>query len=163
MQPILFHLGPIPIRSYGFMVFIGFVIALFYTREMVRRRIAAAQLPDAERPTPNAQRQITPDDVSSMALIALWVGILGARVLFVIMDWGEYSQHPENIIKIWQGGMTAYVAIIFGILYMGFYCWRNKLNFLEFADLAAPGIAFVYAIGRIGCFLNGCCSAAPTW
>src|SRR5258706_6980844 len=154
MQPILFHLGPIPIRSYGFMVFVGFVIALFYTREMARRRLVAAQLPDA-------QRQITPDDVSSMSLIALWVGILGARVLFVIMDWGEYSQHPENIIKIWQGGMTAYGAIIFGILYMRFYCWRNKLNFLEFADIAAPGIAFVYAIWRIGCFLNGCCYGAP--
>src|ERR1041385_8553237 len=98
MRPILFNLGPIPIRSYGFMVFVGFVIALFYTRAMAKRRLQM-------EPRTGSGRPITPDDVSSMALVALWVGILGARALFVLMDWAEYSRHPENIVKIWQGGM----------------------------------------------------------
>jgi phosphatidylglycerol:prolipoprotein diacylglycerol transferase len=158
MRPILFYLGPVPIRSYGFMVFVGFVLALFYTRAMVSRRLAQ----DAQSPKPKTQNPVTPDHITSMALIALWVGIIGARILFVIMDWDEYSNRPGDIVKIWQGGMTAYGAIIFGLIYMRCYCWRNNLNFMEVADIVAPGIALVYGIGRIGCFLNGCCYGAPS-
>src|SRR5947209_15304489 len=101
MLPVLFHIGPIPIRSYGFMVFVGFVIALWFTR----RAAALRQGPDSKIASPEindrargrgrrrgrsrdfAFRAPTPDDVSNVALIGLWVGIIGARLLFVVMDW----------------------------------------------------------------------------
>ncbi len=154
MRPILFHIGPLPIRSYGFMVFVGFITALFVVRERLRRR--------NEGRDPNEPGLITPDHVMSMSLVGLWVGVLGARVLFVLTDWNAYAKHPLDALKIYQGGMTAYGAILFGLLYMAWYCRRHGLSVLEMADIAAPWIAFIYAVGRIGCFLNGCCYGAPT-
>ncbi len=143
------------------MVFVGFVIALYFTRAAAKRlQEARSRRQEAER-KPQHPGGITPDDVSSVSLVGLWVGIIGARALFVVIDWRDYRSHPADIVKVWQGGMTAYGAIIFGLLYMAFYCRRKGLSFLEMADLSAPAIAFVYAIGRIGCFLNGCCYGAP--
>ncbi len=171
MRPILFHIGSVPIRSYGFMVFVGFVIALWFTRRAAAIRFSGAEGETRRRGDDEKGRErrkkvrgtrpIVPDDVSNVALIGLWVGILGARLLFVAMDWKEYRNNPGDILKVWQGGMTAYGAIIFGLLYMAWYCRRQNISFLQMADLSAPAIAFVYAIGRIGCFLNGCCYGAP--
>ncbi len=154
MRPILFYIGPVPIRSYGFMVFVGFITALYIVRAQVRRR--------NEGHDPGEPGLITPDHIMSMSLIGLWVGVLGARALFVLTDWKDYAAHPIDALKIYQGGMTAYGAIIFGLLYMAWYCRRHGLSVVEMADIAAPWIAFIYAVGRIGCFLNGCCYGAPT-
>src|SRR5437588_6916093 len=134
MRPVLFNIGPIPIRSYGFMVFVGFVIALWFTRRAAERRMAGRS--DKEKGV------ITPDDVMNLGLVGLWVGIIGARILFVITDWKDFKDHLGDIPKIYQGGMTAYGAVIFGLIYLRWYCRRRKLSFLEFAGLIVPAMAF---------------------
>ena len=100
---------------------------------------------------------ITPDHVFDFCLTALFVCIIGARILYISLDWNEFQGRWGDVFKIWTGGITIVGAIIVAPIYLWWYCRRHKLPFLPFADLCAPGFALGNAIGRIGCLLNGCC------
>src|SRR5262245_6065890 len=166
MHPTLFHIGSIPIRSFGLMVLLGFVLALFYAMSTARRKLAVFQsqssfLTNAPRKSANSAapsaHPITPDHVFDMSLAALFVSIAGARILYVLLDLNEFRGNWWEVFQVWTGGISVHGAIVSGSLYLWWYCWRHKLDFLEFADICAPAFALGYSIGRIGCFLNGCC------
>ena len=74
--------------------------------------------------------------------------------------------HPPRdclaALKFWQGGLTFYGALLFAIPGAIWYCRRRRLDFLQVADLSAPYLLVAQGIGRIGCFLEGCCYGAPT-
>ncbi len=149
MLPILFHIGSIPVHSFGVMVLIGFGLGLWYATAAARRLMAGHK--------PDEPGVITPDHVFDMAMAALFVCIVGARILYVLLDLNEFRGHWVEVFKVWTGGISVHGAIISGILFLWWYCHRHKLDYLKFADLCAPAFALGYAIGRIGCFLNGCC------
>lgn len=149
MHPVLFHIGPIPIRSYGVLVLVGFLLGLWYVMRAARRRMASLK--------PSDPGVITPDHVFDASLVGLFMGILGTRVLYVALNWPQFRDNPLDIFKIWTGGLTFLGAPLFGFGYLYYYCRRHHLPFLAFADLCAPGFALASAFGRIGCFLNGCC------
>ena len=149
MRPTLIEIAGVPIRSFGLMVLLGFSAGLAYAMAVVRRRMKGRK--------PDEPGLITPDHVFDMALVALFVSIAGARLLYVLLSPGEFRRNPLEIFKVWSGGISVHGAIVAGILYLWWYCRRHKLSFLEFADLGGPGFALGYAIGRIGCYLNGCC------
>lgn len=65
-------------------------------------------------------------------------------------------------LKFWQGGLTFYGALLFAIPGALWYCRRKRLDFLAVGDLVAPGVLVGQAIGRVGCFLEGCCYGAAT-
>jgi phosphatidylglycerol:prolipoprotein diacylglycerol transferase len=149
MRPTLIEIAGFPIRSFGLMVLLGFSLALWYASVVARRRMKGRKLDE-----PGV---ITPDHVFDMSLVGLFVSIAGARILYVLLIPGEFRQNPWDVFKVWSGGISVHGAILAGILYLWWYCRRHKLNFREFADLGAPAFALGYAVGRIGCFLNGCC------
>ncbi len=149
MRPTLFNIGPIPIRSFGIMVLAGFLLGLWYAMGAARRRMAGRK--------PDDPGAITPDHVFDMALMALFVCIIGARILYVLLDLSEFRERPWDVVKIWTGGISIHGAIVSGLLFLWWYSRRHKLPYLAFADIVAPTFALGYAIGRIGCFLNGCC------
>jgi len=74
--------------------------------------------------------------------------------------------HPPRdclaALKFWQGGLTFYGALLFAIPGALWYCRRKRLDFLAVGDLVAPYLLVGQAIGRVGCFLEGCCYGAPT-
>lgn len=152
MHPILFHVGSFPVRSYGVMVLAGFLLGLWYASAAARRRLKG--LPPGD---PGA---ISPDDVADMALVGLFVAIAGARALYVLLDLDQFRGHWLDVAKVWTGGLSIHGAIVCGTAYVWWYSRRRRLNFLAFADLCAPAFALGYAIGRVGCFLNGCCYGA---
>ncbi len=149
MRPTLFNLGPFPVHSFGVMVLAGFLLALWYTMAAARRRMAGKN--------PKDPGVITPDHVFDFCLTALFVCIVGARALYIALDWNEFQGRWGDIFKIWTGGITIIGAIIVAPMYLWWYCRRHNLPFLAFADICAPGFALGNAIGRIGCLLNGCC------
>src|SRR6185369_3479128 len=110
MRPTLFNIGPIPIRSFGVMVLIGFLLALWYAMGSARRRMAARKADD-----PGA---ITPDSVFDFALMALFVCIIGARVLYVLLDLDEFRGRWLDVVKIWTGGISIHGAIVSGALFL---------------------------------------------
>ncbi len=149
MRPTLIEIAGIPIRSFGLMVLLGFGVAAVYAMGVARRRMKGRK--------PDEPGLITPDHIFDMSLVGLFVSIAGARLLYVLLSPGEFQRNPWDVFKVWSGGISVHGAIVAGCLYLWWYCRKHKLSFYEFADLGAPSFALGYAIGRIGCYLNGCC------
>lgn len=153
MHPILFQIGNIPVRSYGVMIVIGFLIGLWRGMRVCARRWATER--------DDSPRRIHPDTLFDLGFWGLVVGILGARVLYVLLDWHSFAAHPLDALKFWEGGLSLHGGMLFGILYLIFAYRHMKVSPLAAGDLAASSWALAYAIGRIGCFLNGCCYGGP--
>lgn len=94
------------------------------------------------------------DDIIDVALIAVPLAILGARIYYVVFYWDYYGSHPEDILKIWNGGLAIWGGIIGGILGGALYCKWKKKDLITLLDIGLPGIAIGQAIGRWGNFFN---------
>jgi phosphatidylglycerol:prolipoprotein diacylglycerol transferase len=138
MHPILVQLGPLKVYSFGVMVMLGFIAAAWWaTRSGARRGIDSETVMDA-------------------ALYIFIPAMVFARLLYVLLNLGEYHNLAE-VGMVWRGGMAFHGGLLGGVLGGMFFCWRRHISAWEMADVIAPGIALGYAIGRIGCLLNGCC------
>ncbi len=153
MRPTLFTIGKFPVHSYGLLLVIGFLIGLQYARKVCERRM--------QTEPEGSPRRIHPDAVFDLGITGLVFGILGARLLFVMLDWGSFAKHPIDALKLWEGGLSLHGGMIAGILYLIWFCRKRKLSILAVGDICAPAWAIAYAVGRIGCFLNGCCYGSP--
>lgn len=153
MHPILFHIGPVPVRSYGVFIVLGFLVAVRYLLSQLNK----LETEEAAR----GRTRITQDHILDMALMGLALGVVGTRVVFVALHWDMFRDNPLDVFKIWSGGLSFIGGPLFGFAYAWWYCRRRGLSFTRVADLAAPGFALAYTFGRIGCFLNGCCYGRP--
>lgn len=143
MHPILFSLGPLTIYSYGVMLALAFVVGIWFaTRQAKKEKVPANTILD-------------------LSLIALIAGIIGARILFVLRNLNYYLLQPFEIIMFWQGGLIYSGGLILGTLCAILFLKVRRLNIWKVVDICAPSLAIGQAIGRIGCFLNGCCFGKP--
>jgi phosphatidylglycerol:prolipoprotein diacylglycerol transferase len=151
MHPILFRIGHYAVHTYSLMLGIAFVgsLALAY-------RIAKQQ---AGKPG-----AIDPNDVLDIGYWMIIWGVIGARLAFVLtpQDWSEYRVHPVQILQIWNGGISFYGALVGGFIALAVVCRRRGIPIMRFGDVIGPPVMLGYAIGRIGCFFNGCCYGRPT-
>lgn len=93
-----------------------------------------------------------------IALVTMGAGFVGARLMHVFYEEPAfYKEHPLQILALWSGGYVFLGGLGAALLAAAFFCDWRKEPFWLWADLAAPAGALAYAIGRIGCFLNGCC------
>ena len=136
-------------RSYGTLLVIGFLLGMWRIMRVAHRRMTAE--PEG------SPRRIHPDNVFDVGMIGLFCGIAGARFLYVVLDWSEFAAHPIDALKIWTGGLSLHGGMLFGTLWLIYYCARKRISILAMADLGATCFAIAYAFGRIGCLLNGCC------
>ena len=97
----------------------------------------------------------TEDDAYSIALVGIPCGIVGARALFVIERWSDIVDDPVDIIRINEGGIAIYGAVLGGVLGGSIYCWLRKLPVRRMLDGASIGIILGMGIGRIGDLING--------
>ncbi|MBY0398142.1 MAG: prolipoprotein diacylglyceryl transferase, partial [Thermoleophilia bacterium] len=91
--------------------------------------------------------------------LAVWLlggGILGARALYLAMH-PEALQSAADLVRIWQGGIVYYGCLIGGLIGSTIYWVRRPFPWMPMADTVAPALALGSAIGRMGCWLNGCC------
>jgi len=139
MHRILFSRGPVTIYSYGTLVALAFLISTYLTWKKAN------------------SKGINPDKVIDASIYIVISGLLGARIFYVLIYRDYYLSHPADILKIWQGGLVFYGGFIFACLTVLLFLLKQKIPVWKFADLAAPNISLGLAIGRIGCFLNGCC------
>lgn len=97
-------------------------------------------------------------DLSSLILSLVFSGILGARAAYVIEHWDlEFASFPEKIIRVDQGGLMFYGGLILAMAVFFAWCLLKKQKPLAMADLFATVVPLGHAMGRIGCFMNGCC------
>jgi phosphatidylglycerol---prolipoprotein diacylglyceryl transferase len=139
MHPILLKLGPLNVYSYGVMVALGFALATAFVY--------------MRAPTFGIDR----DNVVDLMILMLVSGIVGARLFYILQNIGYYCENPYEIPNLSKGGLVWYGAFITGLGSAAAYIRIKKMDFWESLDLAAPYIALAQAVGRIGCFMNGCC------
>jgi len=103
-------------------------------------------------------REMDTKSALDMSLALLIGSFLGARILHVLFEAPEvYRADPTAVFRIWEGGMVFYGGLAGGLIAAaGLVFWR-KLSWRIWADFYAPIIAANYAVGRLACFLNGCC------
>ncbi len=143
MHRILFQFGSLTLYSYGFFVAMGFLVSTF----LILRESEKAGF--------------SRNDIFDAVIVVLISGLIGARLLFVMINWEYYSQNLSRVLMFYEGGLAfqggAFFAILAGIV----FAWKKKLSFFKGADLIAPYILLGHAVGRIGCFFNGCCYGRP--
>lgn len=144
MHPILFQIGFLTIYSYGLMIAIGIMVGLFLARRQAVRE------------------GINPDKIMDIAFYVLLVALIGSRLLYVLMNFGEYADDPLKILKIWEGGLVFFGGLLPAAAMGIWYAKRHGLPLWQMTDIFAPSIAIGHAFGRIGCFLAGCCYGRPS-
>ena len=139
MHQVLFSIGPFPVRAYGFMMALGMAgaVALAWYLAGKKGRFR--------------------EDILNMSPYVLMAGLAGARLWEVAFSWSYYGQHLAEIPAFWEGGMSVQGSIIGGMLAVIFYTRKYRIPFWELGDIMAPGVLLGQAVGRIGCYLNGCC------
>lgn len=146
MHPILFHAGSFRLPTYGVLVALALVAALFAVVRLGRREGL------------ETNRLI---DFSTWLIV---VGLVGAKVLMVLTDWTFYQQNPRELFS-WatlQAGGVFYGGFVAATLFALWYVRVYQLPFLKVFDVYAPAIALGQSIGRLGCFAAGCDYGKPT-
>lgn len=88
--------------------------------------------------------------------------LIAARMYMVLRHISYFTVNPVEIIYFWRGGLASSGAIIGGLGAVVFFTGRRRLPRTKFFDCCAPSIALTIVLGRIGCFLNGCCYGGRT-
>lgn len=102
------------------------------------------------------------DDILSCALWAIILGMLGAKILYWIVELDAIIADPSYLVHTLTSGFVFYGALIGGVIGVMLHCTRKKQPFFAYCDLFAPSFAIAQAFGRIGCFLAGCCYGSPS-
>ncbi len=105
---------------------------------------------------------LDPDALVSVVLVTLVSSILGARLLYVIEHIDEFRSDWVSVLALWHGGLTLYGGLAAGTIGGLLSAKRFGLPMWNVADALTPSLALGTAIGRVGCFLNGCCYGRPT-
>lgn len=146
MRPELFEIPFIhlTVKSYGLMMVIGFLAAVYVIRRL--------------------SRDITPDPqlITNAALYSLIGGVFGARLFYVLHHFSDFKQEPASVFAIWNGGLELLGGVILAVAIIIFYLIYHKLPIRKYLDILAIGLMLALVFGRIGCFLNGCCFGKPT-
>lgn len=131
-----FEIFGITIKLYGVFIAIGVVIAL-----TLISRLADNSGQDG-------------DSYYDMAVITLLMGIIGARVYYVIFEWDLYKDNIASVLNIREGGLAIYGGIIGGVIAIILYCKRKKYNIAQRLDTVFPGVLVGQILGRFGNFTN---------
>jgi phosphatidylglycerol:prolipoprotein diacylglycerol transferase len=146
MFPELFHIGRFVVPTYGLLVATGVLVGLLIS---VR----------------NSEKQgLNPDTAWNFGILVVLAGIVGAKILYIINDWGTYSANPREIFTLstLQAGGVFSGGLIGAFAAAAWYIRKHHMPALATCDAFAPGLAIGHAIGRLGCFAAGCCYGKPT-
>jgi len=144
MYPVLLKIGSFTLHTYGVLLAMGFLLAVFIALKEARRV------------------NIDPNLVMDLAFYILISALIGSRLFYVFTNWDEFRDEPISIFLFWRGGLVFYGGLICAFLVGFWYVKKKHLKFTPLADLVAPSIALGQAIGRLGCFSAGCCYGKPT-
>ncbi len=147
MLPELFEIPfiHVTVKSYGLMMVIGFLTAVYILRRLARRISE------------------DPEYVTNAALYSLISGVIGARIFYVVHYFEDKFQgNLGSIFAIWNGGLEFLGGVVLAIIVLLVYLNRQKLFVARYFDMLVIGVMIGLAFGRIGCFMNSCCFGAPT-
>ncbi|WP_300559622.1 prolipoprotein diacylglyceryl transferase [Companilactobacillus sp.] len=136
LNPIAFNLGGLEIHWYGIIIALGALVGVIMAmREATRRGVNS-------------------DNILDLVLIGVPVGLICARIYYVIFELPFYIANPGEIIKIWHGGIAIYGGLIGGFIVLLVLCLRRKISVWLMLDIAAPSVLLGQIVGRWGNFMN---------
>lgn len=150
MCPELFHIGPIPVRSYGLMLALSFLFSVLYIWWIARRD---------KRPF---------EPLLNIAYVLIFAGIIGSRLFYVLVHLDEFRDNwsatfnPFANGQFGISGLSVYGGVVLSTLSIFLYCRWKRMPLLHTMDIFAPTVGIGLFFGRIGCFFNGCCFGTPT-
>ena len=142
--PVIFEIGPLALRWYGLLIASAVLIGVSLSQYLAKRR------------------GVNPDLLGDLTIWLVLTAIPSARIYYVLFQWQQYSQHPEDIIAVWKGGIAIHGAIIGGTIATLIFAKVNKISFWQLTDLVAPSLILGQAIGRWGNFFNSEAFGSPT-
>jgi len=149
--PILFDFGPISLHSYGLGMAVAFAVAIWVAVQRAKARGLGGTF------------------ALDLSVLILIFSLIGARATYVITHWDEFREYPLDIVspvqhtgQIGISGLVLLGGVAAAFLTVYVFARRKRKPFLSITDLLIPSTALGIAIGRLGCFLNGCCFGVPT-
>lgn len=143
MHPVLFSFGSVEIYTYGFFTALAMIVAFAATMRTARRA------------------GVDPLQAADMLFFLFVAGIVGARLFYVLQHFDEYGSRPWRAFLLREGGLVWYGGFIVsasaGLVYARWRGWP----LLRLCDFYAPVLALAHGVGRLGCFMNGCCFGKP--
>ncbi|HCY7242596.1 TPA: prolipoprotein diacylglyceryl transferase [Staphylococcus aureus] len=136
IDPVAFNLGPLSVRWYGIIIAVGILLGYF----VAQRALVKAGLHK--------------DTLVDIIFYSALFGFIAARIYFVIFQWPYYAENPDEIIKIWHGGIAIHGGLIGGFIAGVIVCKVKNLNPFQIGDIVAPSIILAQGIGRWGNFMN---------
>ncbi|MEG0442638.1 MAG: prolipoprotein diacylglyceryl transferase [Carnobacterium sp.] len=136
INPIAFSLGPLEVHWYGVIIASAIFVAIFLSMR------------EAEK------RGLEGDSIIDIALWALPIAFIGARLYYVLFELGYYLQNPDQILAIWNGGIAIYGGLIAGGLTVYRFAKKKGIPIWLLLDILAPNVLLAQAIGRWGNFIN---------
>lgn len=138
----------LPVRGYGVMLLLAVIVSCWLA---VTRAQALG---------------LDPDILYSLMFWLVAAGIVGARLFYVVQKWDQFRDFPLQrlaleLVNVTQGGLVVYGGLLAGAAVFFWFAHRYRLPALALADLVAPSVALGMGLGRVGCFLNGCCFGGP--
>lgn len=137
------HIGPITLHMYGIMIAIGFLFALFLSIYRGKKR------------------GLSEDIFYGILLCAMVGGILGSKLLFIIVSLPQIMENPA-LLWDFRNGFVVYGGVLGGIFASWLYIRHKKEDFLTYFDLVMPSVAAAQGFGRLGCMFAGCCYGEET-
>ncbi len=140
IDPVIVKIGPLQVRWYGLMYVVGFVLALFIMRRMVKEDDGTLSVQDVED-----------------LLFYLIIGVLlGGRIGYILFyNLPYYLNHPSELLAFWHGGMSFHGGLIGTVIAGAIFAKRRGVSIWRIADYAAVATPPGLGLGRIGNFING--------
>ena len=148
MHPILFQIGSFTVYSYGFFVALAVGVSFF----AASRRAKLFGLDHAM--------------VTDLIFMLFISGVIGARLFYVLQHFQEYRADFWRAFYLQEGGLVWYGGFLFAATTGVIYAAKRRWPVLTLCDFFSPILPLAHAIGRLGCFFNGCCfgrCTVPPW
>ncbi|MCL4425543.1 MAG: prolipoprotein diacylglyceryl transferase [Firmicutes bacterium] len=144
MHPIVFSFGSFEVHTWGVMFALAFLLG------------TALAMLEAGR------RGLDPNLILDLALYTSVAAIVGARLLFVLLEWPYYSGNPISVLWIREGGLSLHGGLLGGVLVGLWFAGHQRIPKGRLADIVAPSVAIGTMVARFGCFFEGCCYGTLT-
>ena len=165
MYPIAFHIGSFAVHWYGIFIGVGFLASFCLLLKLKK------------------YANLTSDQVYNISMIALFAGVIGARIFYVVQFWEQFDGRGLlAILNVHEGGLVFYGGFILAFAAECLYAkWptvrrmlglkekkpadgseqRKDISILALLDVLGPAMALAHAFGRVSCFMQGCCFGKP--
>ncbi|MDO4280722.1 MAG: prolipoprotein diacylglyceryl transferase [Peptococcaceae bacterium] len=136
MDPIAFEIGPLSVHWYGILIAAAFLIGVWGIVRQARRQ------------------GINEDDLFNILIACIICAVVGARLYYVLFEWGYYRENPSEIIAVWHGGLAVHGGLLGGLLALVCGTAIYRMRLWQLMDIFAPFVILGQSIGRWGNFFN---------